>query len=214
MAKYKYIIWDWNGTLLDDLMLNYEVVNTLLERRGLPLLESVEYYHSIFSFPIIDFYTVMGFDFNKESFHDVAKEYTFMIDERFPELTVFPDAENILWYFKHKGINQLIISQLEHTTLQKQVRAHEIDYLFTEILGTGDIYAKSKVGVALNWLSRSGAKGEEILFIGDTVHDFEVAESIGCECVLISRGHNSFDMLKATGCTVLHSIDELKALVD
>lgn len=214
MAKYKHIIWDWNGTLLDDLQLNFEVVNTLLGRRNLPELKSVEYYHSIFSFPIIDFYTVMGFDFNKESFHDVAKEYTFMIDDRFPELSIFPDAESALWHFKQMGINQLIVSQLEHTTLQKQVRAHDIDYFFTEILGTRDIYAKSKVAIGLDWLERSGAQGEDILFVGDTVHDFEVSESIGCDCVLIARGHNSFDMLSATGAKVLHSIDELKALVE
>lgn len=214
MAKYKHIIWDWNGTLLDDLQLNFNVVNTLLQRRNLPALESVDYYHSIFSFPIIDFYTVMGFDFNKESFHDVAKEYTFMIDDSFPELEIFPDAEGALWHFKQMGINQLIVSQLEHITLQKQVRAHEIDHFFTEILGTRDIYAKSKVDIGVDWLKRSGAKGDEILFVGDTVHDFEVAESIGCDCVLIARGHNSFDMLSATGARVLNSIDELKALVE
>ena len=36
LTAHRHLIWDWNGTLLDDLDLSVDVMNTLLARRGLP----------------------------------------------------------------------------------------------------------------------------------------------------------------------------------
>lgn len=44
------IIWDWNGTLLNDADLAVQTMNQLLERRGLQVL-SVDDYKSVFTFP-------------------------------------------------------------------------------------------------------------------------------------------------------------------
>ena len=55
MSDYKCIIWDWNGTLLNDVPLNMRIVNTLLAERGVRPLEDEDYYKTEFSFPIIDF---------------------------------------------------------------------------------------------------------------------------------------------------------------
>ena len=49
----------------------------------------------------------------------------------------------------------------------------------------------------------------EILLIGDTVHDHEVAELLGIDCVLIARGHNKKCKLENCGVPVFDSIKEL-----
>ena len=54
--KYKTVIWDFNGTVLDDLDICIESVNTLLRARGIKELESREEYRSVFGFPIIKYY--------------------------------------------------------------------------------------------------------------------------------------------------------------
>ncbi len=211
--KYKYIMWDWNGTILDDLKINFEIENTLLLRRGKKPMESLEEYHEKFGFPIIGFYERLGFDLENEKFEDVARDYVFEYDERFPEAEVFSDAENLIRELKFCGVRQMILSATEQRFLEKQVRAHDIDYLFTDILGTKDVYAKSKVDIALRWISENDVDSAEVLFVGDTVHDFEVAENIGCDCILVSRGHNSYETLKATGTEVLENFEELRKLV-
>ena len=73
-----------------------------------------------------------------------------------------------------------------------------------------DIYARSKVQLAERWIKENSVTPSEVLFIGDTTHDFEVAQSIGCNCVLIPSGHNSEERLHLTGCTVLKSISDVK----
>ena len=60
------IIWDWNGTLLNDLDLSVSTINTLLYKRELPLLKN-DTYKEVFSFPVKDYYQAVGFDFMKEN---------------------------------------------------------------------------------------------------------------------------------------------------
>lgn len=211
--KYKYIIWDWNGTILDDLQINFEVENALLSRRGRTLIKDLEEYQEKFQFPIIKFYESLDFDLENERFEDIAREYVLEFDERFYELEIFPDAESVIREFKYKGIEQIILSQTEQRWLEKQVRVHDIDYLFTELLGAKDIYVKGKVAIALEWITRNDIDTAQVLMVGDTLHDFEVAENIGCDCILIARGHQSKERLLETGVPVLDSIEELRRMV-
>ena len=213
MPKYKYIIWDWNGTILDDLQINFEVENTLLSRRGRTLIKDIGEYQEKFQFPIIKFYESLDFDLENEKFEDIAREYVLEFDERFYELEIFPDAENVIREFKYKGIEQIILSQTEQRWLEKQVRVHDIDYLFTELLGARDIYVKGKVGIALGWITQNDIDTSQVLMVGDTLHDYEVAETIGCDCILIARGHQSKERLSETGAVVLESIEELRRMV-
>lgn len=211
--KYKYIIWDWNGTILDDLQINFEVENALLSRRERTLIKDLEEYQEKFQFPIIKFYESLDFDLENERFEDIAREYVLEFDERFYELEIFPDAESVIREFKYKGIEQIILSQTEQRWLEKQVRVHDIDYLFTELLGAKDIYVKGKVAIALEWITRNDIDTAQVLMVGDTLHDFEVAENIGCDCILIARGHQSKERLLETGVPVLDSIEELRRMV-
>ncbi len=208
--KYKHIMWDWNGTILDDLQINFEIENTLLKKRGLREMKSIEEYHGIFTFPIIRFYEKMGFDLENEKFEVIARDYTYEYEKRFHEAEIFEDCEGVIRHFTSLGINQIILSMTERKWLFSQVAFHGIDHLFSDILGTGDIYANSKVSIAQNWMKEMNADPAQVLFIGDTTHDLEVAQSIGCDCVLISRGHNSRESLLNTGCPVFDSLEELK----
>ena len=85
--------------------------------------------------------------------------------------------------------------------------------LFYELLGARDIYVKGKVAIALQWIKENGINANDVLMVGDTIHDFEVAESIGCDCTLIARGHHSKARLQTTTATVLDSSDELRRMV-
>lgn len=213
MPRYKHIMWDWNGTVLDDLIINFEIENTLLRNRGLREMKNIEEYHSKFTFPIIKFYEKMGFDLENEHFEDIARDYTYEYEKRFHEAEIFEDAESTVRHLNYKGVNQIILSMTENKWLFSQVAFHGIDHLFSDILGTGDIYARSKVAIAEKWMQDNGVDGKDVLFVGDTTHDFEVAEKIGCDCVLIPRGHNPLHMLEGTGAVILKSIEELKEYV-
>jgi len=50
---------------------------------------------------------------------------------------------------------------------------------------------------------------KELLLIGDTIHDFEVASELGCYCILVSNGHQSHERLKSTGVLVIDNLSQL-----
>ncbi|MBR5437975.1 MAG: HAD family hydrolase [Clostridia bacterium] len=209
MENIRYVMWDWNGTILDDLQINFEIENSLLRARGLKEMESIEKYHGVFTFPIIRFYEKMGFDLENERFEDIARDYVYAYEQRFHEAEIFEDAERVIRYLNSSGMEQIILSMTESKWLFSQVAFHGIDHLFADILGTGDIFARSKVEIAKKWMAEKGVSGDEVLFVGDTTHDFEVAQSIGCKCILVARGHNSREALMKTGAQVVDSISEI-----
>ncbi len=210
MRKYKFIVWDWNGTLIDDLKMNFDILNVLLSRRSLKTVDDINIYLKEFCFPIIGFYEKTGFDLEKEEFRLIAREYAALYDELYPAAEIFPDAEGLLSKIKSSDTEQLIISQTEQGYLDRQVAYFSLESYFTDIIGNGNIYAGGKTEIAAKWLSLKGAEPSEVLFVGDTEHDKEVADAVGCDCVLISRGHNSRERLLKTGAHVLSSIADLE----
>ena len=64
--KIKYIIWDWNGTLIDDAWLFVEIMNEELKERMLPQI-NIQDYRQHFTFPVKKYYERLGFDFQKEN---------------------------------------------------------------------------------------------------------------------------------------------------
>ena len=120
------------------------------------------------------------------------------------------NAEVVLDYFKHKNYRQLIISAMEHQSLNKSVEDKNIKPYFEEISGIQDHYAASKVDNAKNMMAHKQINANETLLIGDTIHDHEVAEVLGCECVLIANGHQNEKRLKTTNRIVLNKLSDLK----
>lgn len=210
MRRYKYILWDWNGTLIDDLQMNLDIEKFLLSERGLPLLGTdKEFYLENFGFPIIDFYKLCGFDFQKESYQSVAIEYAEEYKKRIGSVKLFDDVIETLDTLGAHGFRQVIISATEHELLVKQVKSFGIADKFEKILGAENNLGFSKVQSALNWFRENNIDASEAVFIGDTTHDYETAQAIGCDCFLVATGHNSKRRLTATGCEVFTSLSKV-----
>lgn len=184
------IFWDWNGTLLDDVDICIRCINQLLERRMLPPL-SREKYLQIFDFPVKTYYEKAGFNFQKESFDVVAEEFMDWYHEYLPEATLFPEAVNILTKFKNEGYRQIILSAMEHESLMQVLEEKEILPFFEVVAGISDIYANGKLERARALLKKLDLKGSDILLIGDTLHDLEVANDLGIRHILVADGHQS-----------------------
>lgn len=209
MKRYDTILWDWNGTLLDDLALNLKVENRLLARRGLEQMGSREVYLAYFDFPIIHFYERLGFDFSKEKYTDVADEYIEVLNELSAEAGLFADVKPVLETLQKQGMRQVIISAAPHTMLQRQVVEFGIAPFFDAVLGSGDNLGQSKVETAIGFLHEHGLDPVRTAFIGDTTHDKETADALGCDCFFVARGHNSRERLLATGRPVYDSLSVL-----
>lgn len=192
--KYDYIIWDFNGTIFDDVQIDIDSLNELLKRRELPLVKDREEYKEGFMFPIKQWYVNRGFDLEKESFDDVAVEWLNEYLSREPEAGLVKGVAETLKFFKGQNVKQVIISASEISMLRRQLKMLGVEEYFEEILGLDNYYAAGKKGIALEW--RKNHPDDKLLFLGDTDHDYFVAEAIGADCVLIAEGHQSANKLK------------------
>ena len=206
---YGHIIWDFNGTILDDVETGILSVNKLLRDRELPEIADREQYQSVFCFPIKHYYEKLGFNFEKEPYEVVAPLWVeqYMINVK--NARVFSDARAAIDVFNSLGIPQTLLSATELEMLKGQLVSLGLSDAFCEVLGREDIHAASKEGIARAWRDRHS--GEMTLMIGDTDHDLQVSRAIGVDCVLISRGHQSAEYLRGLGAPVYESVEALLA---
>lgn len=202
------VIWDWNGTLLDDIDLCIETINLLLARRNLTQLDTHKY-REVFSFPVKDYYAKIGFDFNKEPFDIPAREFIDKYNRDVQNCSLHAGTLEVLEHFHQIGKQQIVLSAMEQRVLELTLQQNKIDHFFDEISGLDNHYAHSKIENGKILIQKMGLKADEICLIGDTVHDFEVAQELGCQCILIANGHQSEERLQATGCRVIASLTDL-----
>jgi phosphoglycolate phosphatase len=208
MPQRTTIIWDWNGTLLDDAEICREAINKMLKVRNLTEL-SLDKYRNVFTFPVIDYYKEVGFDFTVEEWEPVAMEFIHLYLDALPTCGLTPFAAETLEKFRQKGYRQAIISAMEHDALLKSVTALGISGYFDFIGGIGDHYGGGKIENARNYFNQVGLNPEKITFIGDTLHDTEVAAELKCKCILVATGHQSFHRLQKTGLPVIGDLSEI-----
>ncbi|HDR51542.1 MAG TPA: HAD family hydrolase, partial [Mariniphaga anaerophila] len=94
----------------------------------------------------------------------------------------------------------------------KTLKHNGIFHFFEGVAGLGDHYAVSKVERGRQLISQFKIEKENALIIGDTIHDFEVAQELEIRCILIADGHQSEERLKRTGALVLDNLFDLKKI--
>lgn len=207
MRKYDLILWDFNGTLLDDVSLGITCVNLLLTRRGLPTVDSVAAYYRVFSFPVRDYYERLGLWHPGEDYDAVANEWMAEYRAREKETPLRTGAVELIDALHAASYRQGILTATENSMLREQLGYYGLSGRFDFLLGRDDIYAAGKEDIARRF--RAGHPDWHILMVGDTDHDCLTARAGGFDPVLIEGGHQSREKLAACGCPVL---PDLRAL--
>jgi phosphoglycolate phosphatase len=115
-----------------------------------------------------------------------------------------------LEHIRNEGIKQVILSASQQENLEEQVRHFKIIDYFDRLMGLDHCHATSKVDIGKAWLRESGFDKKEVLLVGDTLHDYETACEIGCDCILLVSGHQSKGRISCLGVPVIESLSEVK----
>jgi len=202
------VIWDWNGTLLNDLDFCISTINQLLEKRDLPPLDHIQY-KEVFSFPVKDYYAAIGFDFSKEDFSIPAREFIDLYDNGVKNCDLHQSARNVLDFFQKSGKRQFVLSAMQQNMLLETLDHQNILRYFEGIAGLNDHYAASKIERGEQLILSNHIQKEKAVMIGDTIHDYEVAEKLGINCILIANGHQSKERLETTGAFIANKLEDL-----
>lgn len=201
------IFWDWNGTMIADVPLAVKLNNRVFAAHGYKQTNAEEY-RRLMRHPVKEFYMDLGV--REEDFPLIAKEWNEGYIDGFGEVPLAPDVPEAVRRFHDAGFRQVIISASQQDALRRQVALFpELKGMFDEVLGLADFYAVSKVQLARDFLQRDGLDPTDAVFLGDTSHDVETAQAIGCKCYLVAGGHQCEEALRQTGAPVLGSLREI-----
>lgn len=206
----RHIIWDWNGTLLDDVDVVVGVMNTLLGRRGLPTL-TPDSYRDVFGFPVRSYYEAIGFDLDREPFDVLADEWIAAFEGQWRTARLQEGALDAISTLTRAGIGQSVLSAAQQATLEAQAAHFGVDTHFERLVGIDDHHAESKLAHGRAWMAELAVDPAEVLMVGDTEHDFEVARELDIQAVLVADGHQSHERLVRCGVPVVESLEELCA---
>lgn len=203
------IIWDFNGTLLNDMQICIDCMNQLLSDRSLPHL-GMDRYREIFSFPVRQYYQQLGFDFNQEPFDIPAHQFIDLYRQKLKEAPLHEETKDLLNFFHDKGFRQIILSAMEQQFLEETLEQKDIVGYFDQVAGIKNHLGDGKLETARDILRGPENARDRYILIGDTIHDYEVAQELGIPCILVSNGHQSYRRLRWLECKVLRNLNDLR----
>jgi phosphoglycolate phosphatase len=190
MPAIRHVIWDFNGTLLDDVACCIGALSTLLAERSLPAI-TTDRYREEFGFPVRDFYVGLGFDLEREDFDAVSRTFIERYLARLTEARAHDGAHDALRYVAGRSLRQSVLSAMEHAMLGDLLARYDLHEPMQHVRGLADLRASSKVELGRALLAELGVPAETVVLVGDTLHDFETATAIGCRSILVAHGHQS-----------------------
>lgn len=206
--QIKHIIWDWNGTLLDDVWLCVEVMNELLQEHELTAINE-QLYREWFGFPVWEYYLKLGFPADRGTFEVLSVQFITRYDARRFECNLQPGVQKSMQELYLRGLGQSVLSAYHQATLEEVIAHYRLRDRLSKVVGQLNIYAEGKIDRGRLLMEQLQLAADEVLLVGDTIHDYEVASELGIQCLLIDHGHHPRHRLEVLGVPVLSSLDDL-----
>ena len=195
------IVWDWNGTLLDDVDAAVAALSRMLAKHGLPPVTR-DFYRANFGFPVRPFYRKVGIDLERVDWDEICIDFhTFIAAEPQRLNTASVEALELA---RANGLRQCILSALREDLLLRDTAKLGVAPFFDHIAGVDNLDGASKLDRGRELLANLPAQ-TELYFIGDTLHDAEVGAALGARVVLVDCGHQTAGRLRAAGCATTAS---------
>lgn len=216
MGKHtKHLVWDWNGTLFDDIGAVVEAANAGFAELGLEQI-TLEQYRELYTVPVPKFYErLMGRRPTEEEWLLMDGVFHRHYGERAGACGLTEGAAELLAARQESGFTQSLLSLAPHGDLIPLVRRHGIAERFVRVDGRADRSSGGKSGHMVRHLAALGdVPADRVVVIGDAADDAVAAAHVGARAVLYTGGSHSRASLERVGVPVVDSLAEAVAVAD
>ncbi|WP_182544939.1 HAD family hydrolase [Halosaccharopolyspora lacisalsi] len=205
----RHIVWDWNGTLLDDSHAVVSAVNTVCTAFGSEHVD-LDRWRSVFGRPLLRTYElVLQRTLSERDWARIDVLYHEAYRKLLHTCGLAAGVPESLWEWSKRGGSQSLLSMWFHDELVPLVTDFGLDSLFTRVDGLrDDIGGGPKAAHLREHVRALELDPAEIVLIGDVVDDARAAEQAGSGCALLTTGVMSRQALEATGFPVFDSVVE------
>lgn len=131
--RYTHVFWDWNGTIIDDLEINFSVINTLLSNRKKDII-SLFQYRQAFTFPIKEFYDRVGLPIYGEEYEKLVRDYWALYKSKAKDIPLIGGVLEVLKRLEKNQIKQYVLSASDKRMVFDQMSAYGIGELFEDVI--------------------------------------------------------------------------------
>ncbi|NYH51012.1 MULTISPECIES: HAD family hydrolase [Nocardiopsis] len=201
-----HIVWDWNGTLLDDNHANLAAVNAVCELFGRDPVE-MDYWRSVFRRPLVPCYEeLLGRALEDGEWKRVEQLYDSSYLEHLPSCELTTGVPDVLHEWARGGGTQSLLSMAAHDHLVPLITERGLVPHFTRVDGRQfETEDDSKTEHLVRHLDQQGIDPSRVVLVGDIDDDARAAREAGARSVLVATGLMSRDRLEATGSLVVDS---------
>lgn len=210
----QHVIWDWNGTLLDDLHVVIEAVNETVSPYGVPTL-SIEDHASLFVRPVSVFYErMLRRPITDREWRDLDDTFHDAYARRMPDARLSDGAHDLLESLHKQGTSQSLLSMAPHDHVTERAEVFGVARYMVRIDGlrdgSGALKESSMLCHLRALLAHPSAPDDpsSYVVIGDSVDDADAARTNGVPAVMFASGSHARTDLVATGFPVADSLTE------
>lgn len=196
------IVWDWNGTLIDDLQANVDCVNVIMAHFGKPSVD-VAHYQEAFEVPILKMYLRMNFTAEEHAAHAHLLQAMFHenYEQRVQTVGFRHGARDLIESTRAQGVRHVILSNHLVTSISDHLDRLDAAPLFDGVLAHADVVAQRSwhpKGERLrDYMAEHGVAARDCLIVGDTPEEVEIARQLNLTSVAIRGGFASDARLAA-----------------
>lgn len=211
-----HIVWDWNGTLFDDVEAVVAASNAAFAEIDLPPL-TVRQYREQYRVPVVDFYReLMGRAPSPEEWLRMDASFHSHYEALRDSCGLAAGVESLLTAWSGEALrSQSLLSMYGHDDLLPLVRRLGLERHFVRVEGrvsTSGVTGKAEHLVRhLDALSGDGITAARTVLIGDVVDDARAAAHVGAHAVLYSGGSHARSELERVGVPVADTLAQAVA---
>jgi phosphoglycolate phosphatase len=210
--NYEHIIWDWNGTIVDDAQFCVFILNDILCKRDLPNI-NLRYYREHFSFPVNLFYKKLGLPCSGKCYDEINRLFITHYKKEYFSCNLHSGVLCVIDKLMKLGAEQSVLSAGKESDIIEFVNYYKLSNYFSSISGVQNIRASGKKEISEAHRQNIMCTNDKLLLVGDTIHDLEIAEHLGIDCVLFSNGHNNYDVLLGKTSRVIKNYERLLSFI-
>jgi phosphoglycolate phosphatase-like HAD superfamily hydrolase len=207
--RVSHVVWDWNGTILDDNDAVVAAVNAVCTAFGRDHID-LDYWRTIYRRPLSEGYQeLLARELSTQDWVEIDRLYHDAYRALLPTTRLAPGIPDELRRWRAAGGQQSLLSMWFHDELVPLVTEYGLADLFIRIDGQRtNIGGHGKTAHLIEHLTALRLDPTEVLVIGDVLDDAIAAKAAGVRCVLLTTGVMTRKALEASGAPVVDSIAE------
>jgi len=197
----KNVIFDWSGTLSNDLRPVYEAAMYVFRDCGVREISFEEFRREI-DYPYLLFYHKYIPELTRERADKIFTSAIHDVGEPAP----YPGAAEVLATLHARGTEMVVLSGVPPRKILLEVQSYGFKHYFREV--NGGVYDKTEVIHQV--LERNGFAAAHTVYLGDMLHDVEAARLAGVRSAVSTWGYHPMARLKAASPD--HFLEDLMEL--